>query len=125
MRMGRQFPAAAQEKETAAEHARAAVSLRVFRGRNFSVLLFVTVEAVHRRDGAKEAVLFSVDSGSEEESVSRSRVSVVAEGEGPQTVNEHERVIGIPHEADEFTGKAIECSNPSAAEISDQDGVAK
>ncbi len=93
--------------------------------KELSCLLFVAVEAVYGRDGPEEAVLFAVGAGSEEHSVGRSSGPIVSECEGPQAVNEHKRVIGILYETDEFMREAVERSDPAAAEIADENGVAE
>jgi hypothetical protein len=88
-------------------------------------LLFVAVEAVEGCKSSEEAVLFVVDTGGEEQSVGRSGTRIVAEGERPQAIDGNERVVGIPHPADEFVGEAVEGGDPAAAEIADQNGVAE
>src|SRR5260370_18357557 len=88
-------------------------------------LVFVGVEAVEGGEGDGEAVVFSVDAGGEKQGVRRSGSRVISEGEGPQAVDFHKRIIGILQEADEFVGEAIECGNPAATEIADEDGIAE
>src|SRR5260370_29770861 len=79
-------------------------------------LLFVAVEAVEGSERAEEAVVFIVDAGGEKQGVRRSGNRVISEGEGPQAVDFHKRIIGILQEADEFLGEAIECGNPAPTE---------
>src|SRR5260370_4877667 len=88
-------------------------------------LLFVAVEAVEGSERAEESVVSIVDAGGEKQGVGRSGSRVISEGEGPQAVDFHKRIIGILQEADEFVGEAIECGNPAATEIADEDGIAE
>ena len=75
------------KKKTAVGFGDPAVSFACFPGKNSWYLFFVAVEAVYRRDGAEQAVLFAVNAGGEEQSVGRSSGPVVAEGERPEPIN--------------------------------------
>ena len=99
--------------------------MRIARRVDRAILLFVAVKAVNRSEGAEEAILFVVDTGGEEQSVGQSGSRVVSEGERPQAIDGHERVVGVPHPADEFVGEAVERSNPAAAEVAYENDVAE
>jgi len=74
-----------------------------------------------------KTVLFIVDTGGEEQCVRRAGSTIVPESERPQSIKEHKRIVGVgvPHEADEFMREAVECSDPSAAEVAHENGVAE
>ena len=93
-------------------------------------LLFVAVEAVYGLDSAEEAVLFAVNAGGEKQRVRGSGpvfggVAIVPEGERPESIDDHDGIIRILHEADEFVGEAIERGNAATPKIADENSVAK
>src|SRR5690349_11053236 len=95
----------AHKKETAENiGASAASSRNVISGKYTSrrLLFFVAVKAVGGRDGAEEAVLLTVRTSGEEQSVGRAGSRIIAKREGPQSINGHDGIIRILHEADEF-----------------------
>src|SRR5882724_12062246 len=101
-------------------------------GGNSLCLFFVAVEAVDGSDGAKEAVLLTVNASGEKQSVGWSSpvfrgsgVAIVAEGERPKSVDGENGIVGVLHEAQEFVSEAVESSNVAATEIADENGVAE
>ena len=74
---------------------------------------------------AEEAVHLVVGASGEPQSGRGAGGAVVAEGQGPNSVDEYSGVVGIEDEADEFLGEAVEGGNPAAAEIAHEDGVAE
>src|SRR5882724_3608088 len=101
-------------------------------GGNSLCLFFVAVEAVDGSDGAKEAVLLTVNAGGEKQSVGWSSpvfrgsgVAIVAEGERPKSVDGEDGIVGILHEAQELVREAVERGDAAATEIADENGIAE
>src|SRR5882724_11921240 len=101
-------------------------------GGNSLCLFFVAVESIDGGDGAKEAVLLTVNSSGEKQSVGWSSpvfrgsgVAIVAEGEGPESINGEDGIVGVLHEAHEFVREAVEGGNAAAAEIADENRIAE
>src|SRR5258708_3192996 len=99
--------------------------MRITRREDRPNLLFVAVEAVEGSERAEEAVVFIVDAGGEKQGVRGSGSRVISESERQQDRDGQKRIIGILKEADEFVGEAVECGDPAATEIADEDGVAE
>src|SRR5260370_9176656 len=99
--------------------------MRITRREDRPNLLFVAGAAVEGIERGEEAVVFIVDAGGEKQGVRRSGSRVISESERPQAIDGHKRIIGILQEADEFVGEAVECGDPAATEIADEDGVAE
>src|SRR5437660_8732831 len=65
-------------------------------------LFLVAVQPVDRGDRAEQTILFPVNAGAEEQRVGWSSGPVVAEGERPQAVDDHDGVVWVLYEAHEF-----------------------
>jgi hypothetical protein len=74
---------------------------------------------------AEEATRFIVGSCGKPQSGRGTGGAIIAEGQGPNTVDQYPGVVGIEDEADEFLGEAVEGGDPAAAEIADENGVAE
>src|ERR1700737_632865 len=80
-------------------------------------LLFVAVLfGGDRGQCAEEAVHLIIDTSAEPQRGRGASGAIVAEGQGPDAVNEDEGIVWVTHEANEFLGKACEGGAPSAAE---------
>lgn len=88
-------------------------------------LFFVAIEAVDGRNRPEQAIRFTVDSCSEEQSVSGSRRPIVSKREGPESVDGQQGVVGIRQESFELVRKTIKRSDPAAAEIADENRIAE
>src|SRR2546427_9401167 len=74
---------------------------------------------------AEQAVLLVVETSGEEQRGRGTRAASIAESEGPQSVNGQDRVVRVPHQSKEFSGKGVERGDLAAAELPDQEFAAE
>src|ERR1700722_5137862 len=79
----------------------------------------------HRSQRAKKAVRFVVGAGGKEQRCGWTSTGVIAEGEGPESIDGQNRVVWSFHETDELLCEPVIGSHPTAAEIAHEDAVAE